>query len=124
MFKRRLGFNLNCSSWTISRKVNCIRFSLDTAFLIIKFDVKIGILGSGTGTGDSRRVVVSKIELHSPDLKSPLSLDLTQAAEELKKQSFKIKEGSEYHLVFFFNVNNEIVSGLRFNQGKVKTYFI
>ena len=91
--------------------------------LIIKFDVKICILGSGTGTGDSRRVVVSKIELHSPDLKNPLSLDLTQAAEELKKQSFKIKEGSEYHLVFFFNVNNEIVSGLRFNQGKVALFF-
>jgi len=77
---------------------------------------KESLLGSGASTGDSRRVVVSKIELHSPDLKNPLSLDLTQAAEELKKQSFKIKEGSEYHLVFFFNVNNEIVSGLRFNQ--------
>ena len=84
--------------------------------------MKIFSGSAASGTGDSRRVVVSQIELHSPDLPAPLSLDLTQSPEELKKQSFKIKEGSEYHLVFFFNVNNEIVSGLRFNQGKYRVF--
>jgi len=77
---------------------------------------KESLLGNVATSGDGRRVVVKKIELHSPDLKTPLSLDLTLSPEELKNQSFKIKEGSEYNLVFFFQVNNEIVSGLRFNQ--------
>ena len=43
-------------------------------------------------------------------------MDLTLSPEKLKENSFKIKEGAEYHIVFFFKVNNEIVSGLRFNQ--------
>jgi len=79
---------------------------------------KESLLGNvaGAPTGDARRVAVKKIEIHSPDLKAPLCLDLTVAPEELKKQSFKIKEGSEYYVMFFFNVNNEIVSGLRYNQ--------
>lgn len=79
---------------------------------------KESLLGavSGGQTGDARRVVVRKIELHSPELSAPLELDLTVGPDELKKQSFKIKEGADYHLTFFFKVNNEIVSGLRFNQ--------
>lgn len=78
---------------------------------------KESLLGDASGSsGDARRVVVSKIELHSPELAAPLSMDITLAPEELKKQSFKIKEGSEYSVQFFFKVNNEIVSGLRYNQ--------
>jgi len=79
---------------------------------------KESLLGNadGASTGDARRVVVKRIELHSEELKKPLEMDLTLSPEELKKQSFKIKEGAEYRVVFFFNVNNEIVSGLRYSQ--------
>ena len=60
--------------------------------------------------------MVKKIELRSDDLKEPLSLDLTLPADELKKQSFTIKEGADYQLHFFFKVNNEILSGLRYSM--------
>merc|ERR1712227_781987 len=64
---------------------------------------KEALLGGtgGAGGGDGPRVVVKKIELR-PD--------------ELKKQSFTIKEGAEYQLHFFFKVNNEILSGLRYSM--------
>jgi len=79
---------------------------------------KEALLGGGAAGagGDSRRVVVKKIELRSDDLKEPLSLDLTLPADELKKQSFTIKEGADYQLHFFFKVNNEILSGLRYSM--------
>merc|ERR1712021_97260 len=63
---------------------------------------KEALLGGGAAAaGDSRRVVVKKIEL---------------PADELKKQSFTIKEGADYQLHFFFKVNNEILSGLRYSM--------
>ena len=75
------------------------------------------LLGSGgAGGGDAKRVVVKKIELHSDDLKQPLIMDLTLAPEKIKEQTFKVKEGAEYQLHFFFQVNNEILSGLRYSQ--------
>jgi len=77
---------------------------------------KEALLGGGGTGGEGPRVVVKKIELHCDDLKQPLVLDLTQSAEELQKQSFTIKEGSEYQLHFFFKVNNEILSGLRYSM--------
>jgi len=64
-------------------------------------------------SADSRRVVVKKILLNSKDLPSPLTMDLSDTS---KKQSFKIKEGAEYTIGIEFKVNNEIVSGLRYNQ--------
>ena len=74
-------------------------------------------MGSGgAGSGDAKRVVVKKIELHSDDLKQPLIMDLTLAPEKIKEQTFKVKEGAEYQLHFFFQVNNEILSGLRYSQ--------
>ena len=74
-------------------------------------------MGSGgAGGGDAKRVVVKKIELHSDDLKQPLIMDLTLAPEKIKEQTFKVKEGAEYQLHFFFQVNNEILSGLRYSQ--------
>jgi len=78
---------------------------------------KEALLGSGgAGGGDAKRVVVKKIELHSDDLKQPLIMDLTLAPEKIKEQTFKVKEGAEYQLHFFFQVNNEILSGLRYSQ--------
>jgi len=79
---------------------------------------KEALLGGtgGAGGGDGPRVVVKKIELRSDDLKEPLTLDLTLPPDELKKQSFTIKEGAEYQLHFFFKVNNEILSGLRYSM--------
>ena len=52
---------------------------------------KESLLGNadGASTGDARRVVVKRIELHSEELKKPLEMDLTLSPEELKKQSFK-----------------------------------
>lgn len=80
-------------------------------------------MGSGgAGSGDAKRVVVKKIELHSDDLKQPLIMDLTLAPEKIKEQTFKVKEGAEYQLHFFFQVNNEILSGLRYSQ--VNSYLL
>ena len=70
----------------------------------------------GAASGDAKRVVVKKIELHSDDLKQPLIMDLTMAPEKIKEQTFKVKEGAEYQCHFFFQVNNEILSGLRYSQ--------
>merc|ERR1739838_1143266 len=78
---------------------------------------KEALLGAGAdAAGDGPRVVVKKIELRSDDLKEPLTLDLTLPSDELKKQSFTIKEGADYQLHFFFKVNNEILSGLRYSM--------
>lgn len=82
---------------------------------LINFQALLGGTG-GAGGGDGPRVVVKKIELRSDDLKEPLTLDLTLPPDELKKQSFTIKEGAEYQLHFFFKVNNEILSGLRYSM--------
>ncbi|KAG0216553.1 hypothetical protein BGX28_000067 [Mortierella sp. GBA30] len=43
-------------------------------------------------------------------------LDLSQSAEDLKKQSFTIKEGTEYRLVVKFKVQHEVVSGLKYKH--------
>ncbi|KAF9961278.1 hypothetical protein BGZ72_004199 [Mortierella alpina] len=43
-------------------------------------------------------------------------LNLDQSDEELKKQSFTIKEGVEYRLVVKFKVQHEVVSGLKYIQ--------
>lgn len=84
---------------------------------------KEALLGGGGGdaaAAEGPRVIIKKIELHSPDLKNgPLIMDLTQTADKLKECAFKIKEGCEYQLHFFFKVQHEILSGLRYS-GVVK----
>ena len=91
-------------NWDIDEKLPLTHFSK-------------ALLGAGgAAAGDGPRVVVKKIELRSDDLKEPLTLDLTLPPEELKKQSFTIKEGADYQLHFFFKVNNEILSGLRYSM--------
>ncbi|KAF9283313.1 hypothetical protein BGZ68_005450 [Mortierella alpina] len=60
---------------------------------------------------------VKVLELHlvvegRPDV----ILNLDQSDEELKKQSFTIKEGVEYRLVVKFKVQHELVHGLKYIQ--------
>ena len=80
-------------------------------------NLRQALLGSGGagGAAEGPRVVIKKIELHSKDLSAPLVMDLTLPPEKLKEQAFKVKEGVDYFLQFFFKVQHEILSGLRYS---------
>lgn len=77
---------------------------------------KEALLGSNEGASGAKRVVIKRLELHSDELKQPLVMDLTLTPEKIKEQTFKVKEGAEYQCHYFFQVNNEILSGLRYSQ--------
>merc|ERR1712038_394526 len=65
---------------------------------------------------DPRRVIVTHVELHSPDLSKPVILEVQGNLEELKKTPIKIKEKSQYHIEVRYHVQHEIVSGLKYTQ--------
>ncbi|KAF9192342.1 hypothetical protein BGZ51_005735 [Haplosporangium sp. Z 767] len=74
----------------------------------------LGVTSSGVSKlDDPHNVVVLKLILEVAD-REDVILDLTQSAEELKKQSFTIKEGIEYRLKVLFKVQHEVVSGLKY----------
>ncbi|KAG0250249.1 hypothetical protein BG011_008557 [Mortierella polycephala] len=74
----------------------------------------LGVTGSGVSKlDDPHNVVVLKLILEVGG-REDVILDLTQSAEELKKQSFTIKEGIEYRLKVLFKVQHEVVSGLKY----------
>ncbi|XP_069511395.1 rho GDP-dissociation inhibitor 1 [Ambystoma mexicanum] len=65
---------------------------------------------------NAKNVVVTKLTLLCSSAPGPLELDLTGDLECFKKQSFLLKEGVEYMIKITFEVNKEIVSGLKFIQ--------
>ncbi|KAI8350783.1 RHO protein GDP dissociation inhibitor [Mortierella sp. GBAus27b] len=72
-------------------------------------------LSNATAGDTPDNVVVERLALEvagRPDVE----LDLTQSAEELRKQSFTIKEGVEYRLKVYFRVQHSLVSGLRYKH--------
>lgn len=79
---------------------------------------KQALLGDAAAgmTGQPLAVKVTKMTFISAG-RDPIELDLASAdVAALKEQCINIKEGCEYQLKFTFNVSNEIVSGLRFQQ--------
>lgn len=82
-------------------------------------------LGIGPGAGsdaiadpnDPRRVVIHELALEVPG-REPVVIDLSKAGalEELQKKPFTIKEGAEYSMRVKFQVQHEVISGLRYLQ--------
>jgi Rho GDP-dissociation inhibitor len=58
-------------------------------------------------------VIIKKMELVS-DQKDGLAIDLTLPKEEIKKVNFSVKEGIQYRIRISFNVQREIVTGLKY----------
>jgi len=82
---------------------------------------KEALLGSGGGAGviidanNPNKVIMQKISL-LVEGRDEISMDLTKPAEELKKESFTLKEGCKYRMQIYFHVQREIVSGLKYHQ--------
>ncbi|KAJ6258980.1 hypothetical protein Dda_5875 [Drechslerella dactyloides] len=77
-------------------------------------------LGLATGTpigdpNDPRTVVIEEVAL-LVEGRSDIAVDLTKphALEQLKKNPFTIKEGSEYRMRVKFRVQHEVISGLKY----------
>uniref|UniRef100_A0A670J147 Rho GDP dissociation inhibitor beta n=1 Tax=Podarcis muralis TaxID=64176 RepID=A0A670J147_PODMU len=66
-------------------------------------------------------VTVTRLTLVCNSAPGPITMDLTGDLEALKKQTFVIKEGSEYCAKIHFKVNREIVSGLKYVQHTYRT---
>lgn len=68
--------------------------------------------------GDTRRVVVLKIQLLVNTEPEPITFDLTseKTIKELASKRYKIKENSIYKLKITFKVQHEIITGLRYVQ--------
>lgn len=63
---------------------------------------------------DPRKVIVTKVEIHSPDIDQPLVINIANKDDTAKP--VKIKEGSKFHVQVFYHVQHEIVSGLKYKQ--------
>jgi len=61
---------------------------------------------------DSRKVIVTEIQIHSPDLKAPAVYKTAELADKV----VIIKEGAMYHIEVKYHVQHEIVSGLKYNH--------
>lgn len=68
--------------------------------------------------GDTRKVVIQKIQLLVDTEKEPITFDLTNETtiKELASKRYKVKEKSIYKLRITFKVQHEIITGLRYVQ--------
>lgn len=68
--------------------------------------------------GDTRKVVIQKIQLLVDTEKEPITFDLTNETtiKELASKRYKVKEKSIYKLRITFKVQYEIITGLRYVQ--------
>ncbi|KTA98122.1 Rho GDP-dissociation inhibitor [Nakaseomyces glabratus] len=68
--------------------------------------------------GDTRKVVIQKIQLLVDTEKQPITFDLTNETtiKELASKRYKVKEKSIYKLRITFKVQHEIITGLRYVQ--------
>ena len=68
--------------------------------------------------GDTRKVVIQKIQLLVDTEKEPITFDLTNETtiKELSSKRYKVKEKSIYKLRITFKVQHEIITGLRYVQ--------
>ncbi|KAF9898254.1 hypothetical protein BX616_004277 [Lobosporangium transversale] len=75
----------------------------------------LGVTNAAAAGDDPHNVVVLQLALEvagRPDV----ILDLTKSVDELKNQSFTIKEGVEYRTKVLFKVQHSLVSGLKYMQ--------
>jgi len=89
---------------------------------------KEALLGAGVGGAgqiiidekNPSKVIIEKISL-LVEGRDEVSIDLTKTPEEIKKESFTLKEGVMYQTKFYFYVQREIVHGLRYHQKVYKS---
>jgi len=62
---------------------------------------------------DKRKVIVTRVEVHSPELATPKFIDVGVASSG---DLLKIKEGCLFHIEVSYHVQHEIVSGLKYEQ--------
>ncbi|XP_034750034.1 rho GDP-dissociation inhibitor 3 isoform X1 [Etheostoma cragini] len=76
------------------------------------------LLGRETLTSDPTacNVQVTRLTLLCDTAPQPITMNLTDDLEALKKKIFSLKEGVTYRLKIHFKVNREIVAGLRYHQ--------
>ncbi|KAM9327114.1 rho GDP-dissociation inhibitor 2 [Gastrophryne carolinensis] len=79
---------------------------------------KKSLLGDGPVIADpsAPNVIVTRLTLVCDSAPKPITMDLSQDLEKLKKEIFPMKEGSEYRVKICFKVTKEIVSGLKYVQ--------
>ncbi|KAG0318188.1 hypothetical protein BGZ99_005816 [Dissophora globulifera] len=75
----------------------------------------IAATGAGSHADDRHNVVVLELALEVEG-REDVVLDLTMTPDELKQQTFIIKEGVEYRLKVAFKVQHSLVSGLKYKQ--------
>lgn len=61
------------------------------------------------------KVIVQKLSLLAEG-RDEVFIDLTKPEEEIKKESFTMKEGCKYQIKIYFYVQRDIVVGLRYEQ--------
>jgi len=87
---------------------------------------KEALLGGAAGdkvivdANNPNKVIINKISL-LVDGRDEVSIDLTRTPEEIKKDSFTLKEGCKYRMKIYFHVQREIVSGLKYHQKVYKS---
>ncbi|KPP76680.1 rho GDP-dissociation inhibitor 2-like [Scleropages formosus] len=59
-------------------------------------------------------VQVTRLTLICDAAPGPITMDLTESLEALKKKVFVLKEGVDYRVKIHFKVNRDIVSGLKY----------
>ncbi|KAG9395032.1 RHO protein GDP dissociation inhibitor [Carpediemonas membranifera] len=86
---------------------------------------KASILGKSQGANGAQPMAkVQKIDVHIKDNDTHFVFPLSTEAEvnDLKEKpvAFRLKEGCEYTMEFTFNVENDIVMGLKYESGVYK----
>ncbi|KAI8794585.1 rho GDP-dissociation inhibitor 1 [Biomphalaria glabrata] len=82
---------------------------------------KEALLGASVGGNviidekNPNKVIVEKLSLLAEG-RDEIFIDLTKPEEEIKKESFTLKEGCKYQIKIYFFVQREIVSGLRYEH--------
>ncbi|GFO47423.1 rho GDP dissociation inhibitor [Plakobranchus ocellatus] len=88
--------NINCTD--ISQKPGEVLFIRQGLFL---------------DANNPQNAIIQKLSLLAEG-RDEVSIDLTQPLEDIKKESFTIKEGCKYRIKIYFYIQREIVTGLRY----------
>lgn len=82
-----------------------------------KWKESLGIV-PGTAANGKPTLSICSLSLHSPDLSTPIVMDLTNQETLLKykKEPITIKEGAEYSVEIAFKVEGGVISGVKYLQ--------
>lgn len=82
-----------------------------------KWKESLGIV-AGAASSEKPSLKIHSLSLHSPTLKQPIIMDLTNPENlvKFKKDPITIKEGIEYSVEISFKVEGGVVSGIKYLQ--------